>query len=155
MTRIKLVGKATHWEDAFPKLENEEVWTVAAHEVACKYADRIFEFHAVTNPWTKDEKKVFVLHKLEGFSSVTQIPLSDLILRYGRKFGGSLSYMLALAIDEKPLCIDVFGVDMKVGTEYGPQRDTFFYFVGLAEGKGITVNIPEKSGVYLNTLYGV
>jgi hypothetical protein len=53
--------------------------------------------------------------------------------------------MTALAIFEGFDVIDIYGVDMAVGTEYVDQRPSCEYFIGLARGAGIKVYIPPAS----------
>ena len=75
-------------------------------------------------------------------------------------FTNSISYMLAIAIMELAPAsnnyqalpgaeIGVFGVDMMMaggpGSEYGYQRPSCEYFIGIALGRGIKIHIPERS----------
>ena len=53
--------------------------------------------------------------------------------------------MLALAIQEGFEKIGIYGVDMAQDSEYGHQRPSCEYFVGIARGRGIQVEVAEKS----------
>jgi len=56
-----------------------------------------------------------------------------------------VAYMMALAISENYDEINIFGVDMVADDEFGYQKPNMEYLIGLAEGRGIIVNIQEKS----------
>lgn len=72
-------------------------------------------------------------------------PKADMVFKYGSYFTNSISWMLAIAIDEGYKEVHIYGVDMAQGSEYHDQRPSCEYFIGLARGKGITVVIPEQS----------
>jgi len=57
----------------------------------------------------------------------------------------SISMMMALAIYEGFKTIEVYGVDMAVGTEYNEQRPSCEYYLGIAKGRGIEVKLPASS----------
>jgi hypothetical protein len=50
--------------------------------------------------------------------------------------------MIALAVYEGFKTIDIYGVDMAVGSEYGEQRPSCEYYIGIAKGKGIDIKLP-------------
>ena len=66
-----------------------------------------------------------------------------------RYFTNTISYMIALAIMEGAEEIGIYGVDMMMGggegSEYGWQRPSCEFFLGVAKGMGITVYIPDES----------
>lgn len=73
--------------------------------------------------------------------------------KHGRRqayFTNTVSWMLAMALDEGATHISVFGVDMAqqekgVKSEYAFQRPSCEYFIGVAHGMGVEVYIPENS----------
>lgn len=82
-------------------------------------------------------------------------PLDAMIAKYGGYFTNSISYMLALAIDEGFKEIHVYGVDMAQGTEYAAQRPSCEYFLGMAQAMGVRVRIPPASDLLkASYLYG-
>ena len=82
-------------------------------------------------------------------------PLKEITDRYGRYFTNSVSYMIALAIDQGATEIGCFGVDMATGSEYGPQRPSCEFFLGIAAGRGIKLTIPDKADLLKSRfLYG-
>lgn len=73
-------------------------------------------------------------------------PLKEILEMFPRRyFTNSVSYMIALGIMEKFDVIDIYGVDMAVDTEYFWQRASCEYFIGLAEGMGIKVYLPDTA----------
>jgi hypothetical protein len=57
-------------------------------------------------------------------------------------FTNTISYMIALAIYEEFEVIEIYGVDMAVGTEYNEQRPSCEYYIGIAKGRGIDIKLP-------------
>lgn len=68
-----------------------------------------------------------------------------------RYFTNSISYMLAFALYEGIVTgrqwdeIHIYGVDMAVGDEYIAQRPSCEYWIGIAEGMGVKMYIPDAS----------
>ena len=62
----------------------------------------------------------------------------------------------ALMADYRGQCaINIYGVDMATGTEYAAQRPSCEYWIGIARGRGITVEIPLSSDLLkVNQMYG-
>ena len=60
-------------------------------------------------------------------------------------FGSSLSWMMALAIMQRPDEIGLWGVDMSAGEEYGPQRDGLLSLIHVAKSVGIKITVPPES----------
>lgn len=70
----------------------------------------------------------------------------------------SIAYMLALAIHEAEPgdAISIYGVDMALSDEYAYQRPACEYLIGLARGRGVSVEIPERSTLCrANFVYGL
>lgn len=74
-----------------------------------------------------------------------QYPIIKVTNLFGRYFTNTVSYMLALAIMERPVEISIFGVDMAVGTEWHHQRPSCELIIGMAMGLGIKVWIPDEA----------
>lgn len=82
-------------------------------------------------------------------------PIEDMVRRFGSYFTNSVSYMIALAIVDGATDIGCFGVDMATGSEYGPQRPSCEFFLGIAAGLGIALTIPPEADLLkTNFLYG-
>lgn len=82
-------------------------------------------------------------------------PLNDITKKFGRYFTNSVSYMIALAIHQGATEIGCWGVDMATASEYGPQRPSCEFFLGLAAGLGIKITIPDTADLLKTQfLYG-
>lgn len=82
-------------------------------------------------------------------------PLEEITTRFGRYLTNSVSYMIAMAMLQGATDIGCFGVDMAAGTEYGPQRPSCEWFLGIAAGMGVRLTIPEQSDLLKTRfLYG-
>ena len=66
----------------------------------------------------------------------------------------SISYMLALAIHEGYDEIRLYGIDLNTQGEYAWQKAGCEYLLGLAQGRGITVWLPDNCPLLEGTLYG-
>ena len=123
--------------------------------------DKVFQLHAnreVWEPWLKEiETKAVLINPYYGLIKAQILPAQKLVDKYGFRFGSSIAWMLAYAVELGEYSeIDIRGVHMAHVTEYGIQRDTFFFFCGVAEARGIRVNIPTDSGVFIGDhKYGV
>ncbi len=82
-------------------------------------------------------------------------PIEDVLHRFGRYFTNSVSYIIALAIMSGATEIGCFGIDMAASSEYGPQRPSCEWMLGIAAGLGIRLNIPDQADLLKTTfLYG-
>lgn len=103
----------------------------------------------------KMECPVYMLDKHPEVPNSVKYPIDDAIEKFGNYFTNSISYMLALAIMEGFEEIGVWGVDMATDGEYGHQRPSCEYFLGIAVGKGIKVFIhPAADLLKTRYLYG-
>jgi hypothetical protein len=55
----------------------------------------------------------------------------------------TVAYQIAQAIHEEADEIGLYGVHLGAGTEYGYQRPSVMYLIGLAQGRGIKVTVPK------------
>ena len=62
--------------------------------------------------------------------------------------------MFALAIDQKPTHIGMWGVDMSATEEYGYQRAGCHYFIQKAREAGIEIVVPLESDLLAAPMYG-
>ncbi len=138
---------------AYPVARNPKVW---------------FELHRYEpgQEWFSPEYCKF-LHDFEGTVYVAEevpqipngkvLPVDYLINKYSPYFfTSSLAWMMAMAIEESPETIGLWGVDMSAGEEYGHQRQGCQYFALLARAMGIEVGVPPESDLLRPApLYGV
>ena len=82
-------------------------------------------------------------------------PRKEVTEAFGYYFTNSISWMLALAIYEGFPEIHMYGIEMALSGEYGYQRPSVEYFVGIARGMGLKVYLPERCDLLKTTvLYG-
>ena len=105
---------------------------------------------------------LYMLEQLPQFPSSVAYPKRDVLnYTYGHlidpdgvsrpakfnpnDFGSTLSWMMALAIMQRPDEISLYGVDMAAGEEYGPQKDGCLAMIHVARSVGIKVTVPPQS----------
>jgi len=110
------------------------------------------EFQGQTVPGLADLNIPVYMQKLwpEVPNSIVY-PVEQMVAQFGDYFTNSISFQLALAISEGFEEIHVYGVDMAVSSkmflhdEYAQQRPSCEYFLGIAQGRGIKIFIPDTS----------
>lgn len=167
--KVYIVGFAPSWEQTPFDDTDAEIWGLnALHKIAGdRRWTRWFQLHDLNvhnvgdeehNTWLADLQIPLVMfeeHIPEGLSAVP-FPKDAVIAEFGDYFNNSISWMIALAILEGFEEIHVYGVDMAQDTEYGHQRPSCEYFLGLARGMGREVYVPVESDLLkVPYLYGV
>lgn len=95
---------------------------------------------------------IYMQHPCSAVTNAVLYPIDEIVKRFGNYFTNTISYMIALALISDFEEIHILGVDMAVDSEYGWQRPSCEYFIGLAKGMGKTVYIPETCDL-LKTRY--
>jgi hypothetical protein len=84
-----------------------------------------------------------------------EYPIDDVISELGDYFTNSISYMVALAIFLRYEEIYIHGVNMIHDSEYGHQKPSCEYYLGIARGRGLKVILPPESDLLkATTRYG-
>lgn len=105
---------------------------------------------------TNTEKPVVVWDPRPEWPASVPFPKRQVIETFGRYFTNSISWMIAHAIMENAEEIHIYGVDMAQTSEYGSQRPSCEYFLGLAVGLGIKVYVPPTSDLLkVTAMYGL
>ena len=156
--------------------EDCDVWTfneTLGKNEWCKRADGVFQMHlpmiwrSKTNrndpkhyDWLQNtDVSVFMLDKYEDVPASVKYPIDEIIEKVldGDKtaayFTSSVGYALALAVYKGYKRIEIYGVEMVAKTEYEHQRPGVLYWIGLARGAGITVDMKTVS-MFNEPLYG-
>lgn len=115
-----------------------------------------------------DGLPVFMHHPQDDFPSAMLYPADDMMKRFAPYFTNSVSWMTALAIavlearaehhgwDLTECEIGVWGIDMADSTEYGSQRPSCEYFLGVANGLGMGVYVAPASDLLKTAMqYGL
>lgn len=158
MRKIAIVGMA-EFDDAIP--DDHEVWVIAKHIGHFPRHDAAFECHEdldkidagsahedfVNDPWVP-----FYVpeHLADLYPKALLIPVEVMAKLYKRSFGSTISYMLAQAIYEGVDEIALYGVGMELEDTYGYQRPSAYYWIGVANGRGI-----KTSGFIEEQTYGL
>ena len=180
-TKIAIVGFADSRDEA-PFLDPSwEIWGVNDVYAHVPRVDRSFELHDTgilvnegrRNPayeqWLKDGKTpVYSFNPKPEYPSMIAFPADQVMPVFGDYFTNSIAWMTALALlvlcerqDDKIQArpgveLGLWGVDMAHETEYGSQRPSCEYYIGLARALGVQVYIPPTSDLLkAGSLYGV
>ncbi len=95
---------------------------------------------------------VYMVARLAQFITSVTLPIEKLIAICGRDyFSSSIAYMIALAIAERFTHIHLYGIDLIVGDEWDYQKPNAEFWIGVANGMGITVGIPSESALCRQT----
>ncbi len=174
-TKIGIVGFADSRDEAPFGDPSWELWGVNDVYFHVPRIDRSFELHegdlsGRRNPnyqqWLKEGKTpVYVWNPNEEFPSTIAFPKDIVMARFGNYFTNSISWMTAMALlvlceeDGKPrpgVELGFWGVDMAHETEYGAQRPSCEYYIGMARAMGIKTYIPATSDLLkAGSLYGI
>jgi hypothetical protein len=136
-----------------------ELWAHASCRHLCKRdPDVLFDLHP-PELWRDPTKKNWDPKYLKWLGTNTvpilmqdvyadvpaslKYPFATIITEFPRGYmANHLAYMIALALVEGVTHIGVFGCDYATGSEYGPQRGSAEYWLGVAEGRGVHVCLP-------------
>jgi len=106
---------------------------------------------------------VYTLGEYREIKNNIRYPMEEMIKEYGiAHFLTSISYMLALAISQKPKNLFLLGIDMEFGVKIEYLRDEkgcIEYWLGVAVGRGININLAQESTLMRrkkrNNFYGL
>jgi hypothetical protein len=160
--KLVILGRGPNWERAAAE-KPDQFWVIStAYNLARAVGitpDRVFQLHdkSLFEPWLSEvEDRLFLIEKDVDFPRAAVVPVESLVAKYGPRFASTFVWMMAMALEEGFDEIIIHGVHLAHETEYGMQRDTYFYFQGRAEARGVRVTVPADSGIFIgNHLYGV
>lgn len=114
-----------------------------------------------------DGLPVWVWEPQAEWPTSQRFPVEQMLASFPRYFTNSVSWMTAHAIvvlterataQGRPLTdctLGVWGIDMATGGEYAAQRPSCEFFLGVAMGLGIRVELPDSSDLLkAGVLYG-
>lgn len=172
-TKVAILGTVPHKLMAPFNDLSFDIWAIAH---AClgdplPRVDRIFEIHKEDEwrKWLSDgawqrhpNVPVYMQKVFPDVPNSLPFPYDDLVAKFKIfddraevNFTNSISEMIAMAIDEGYKEIHVYGVNMSHHTEYGTQKPSCEYYLGLAKGMGIKIYVPPVSDLMkTNFIYG-
>lgn len=162
--KIALIGSAPSSRNLAPFNDPEwEIWSCSPSNMDLPRSDVFFELHAfdtmARDPelfgflhWVRKQSKVYLQKADEQFPNAIAYPKDEMIAKYGPYFfTSSLAYMFALALEQKPTHIGMWGVDMTATEEYGYQRAGCQYFIQKARDLGVQIIVPVESDIVAPT----
>ncbi len=158
--KIAVLGSAVSSAGLAPFGELDwEIWACSPANKGLPRVDVWFELH---NPelkiregltewldWLKTKPIVYMQKVYPDFKGAREFPLQALIEKWGPFWWTSqLAFMLALAIEQKPHTIGIFGVDMAANSEYNQQRLACQYFIQhIVRDTDIELVVPPESDI--------
>lgn len=174
--KIAIVAKAPQSKHLAPFDDPTwEIWSLGDNYPDCPRWDAWFEIHDIdryrqNQPYwsfltTHHGKPIYTDPACTVIPDSTPLPKDEILARFSpfrgnRYFTNTVSWMIATALLHRPAAIGVWGVEMEVdhvtNQEYGQQRPSCEYWIGLAEGLGVEFWLPESCMLLKTTrLYGV
>jgi hypothetical protein len=135
---------------------NWEIWACSPQNYDFPRIDAWFELHSLNRklvPQNEPYHKALLAHPRVYVSAPDPRLPNGIVLNPQHlmdKFGAyfftsSLAWMMAMAIEQKPEKIGIWGVDMSATDEYGYQRAGMHYFMQKASEAGIEILIPPQA----------
>lgn len=131
-------------------------------EMREKHYDLLFELHddnyymqpAVLERLNESQCPIMMKKKVSSIKKSVELPFAELVEYFeGRKyFTSTIAFMIAMAIRKGYQEIHLYGVHMSASEEYGSQRQACEYWLGVAEGRGCKIFVPQESEI-LHTPY--
>ena len=91
---------------------------------------------------------VYVAEPTDKMPSAKAMPYDEILKALPRRYVASgIAWEFAMAIALEPKKIALYGIDMKSDEEYGYQRPNCEWMIGLAEGRGIEIVLPDTSAL--------
>lgn len=166
--KVIIIGKGVGWNLAPSDDEIDEfteTWGVN-DLVTQRNVKRGFEIHKQI--WMEDEPTRLTFEKINElkipvmmvnhypiFPTSVKYPLDEIIKEFGTDFfTNSIDYMIAYAIYLGVKEIDLYGVNMVLGTEYMFERPGVNFWCAMAMGRGIKVNIYGKDSTIMRCQSG-
>lgn len=96
--------------------------------------------------WLKNCKiPVYMQDKHEDIPTSVKYPIDEILDRFGTDyFHSTIDYEIAIALYEGYKEIHIYGVNMAINEEYGYQRPSACFWLGVAKGMGVKVVLPKS-----------
>ncbi len=153
------VHKAPYQDPEVERWGINQLWKVAVD----KPFDRWFELHSLYDFYHSNEghreflkafkgpvyvrEEDYALALKWGITTAQPFPHRVILENFRPYFTNTISWLLALAIMMHPEWLGMYGVDMAqdniLTAEYSEQRPSCEYYLGIAEGQGIELDIPN------------
>lgn len=118
--------------------------------------ERLFDLHR-KECWSKSNHKgnkylkwlatntvpIFMQERFPEVPASHRYPLERVLAEFRPYFTNHVAYMIALALTEGVTHLGFFGVNYSPDCEYGTQRGSAEYWMGLAEARGVHLVMPK------------
>ena len=169
--KIAICGTADSLPSA-PYADNS--WTIWGCAPCLTYPhfkrwDLLFEIHdedyvadkVITDRLKRADCRILMQRHFDEIPKSEPLPLKEMSDGYHKNYTNTIAMMIAYAVYEQKVFNDielmgVWGVNMGAEEEYSFQRPSCEYWLGIAEAKGIKVEIHGENSAVLkcNTIYG-
>jgi hypothetical protein len=154
LRKVALIGSAktvyhAPWHDP-----TWEIWAHATVHHYCQRVDRYFDLH----PWDWISEKpvpddlewlkklktpIYMQRVFAHVPSSVRFPRERVMAEYPRYFTSHAAWMIALALSEGVTHLGFYGIHYAIDEEHKKQRAGCEYWMGVAQGKGVQLVIPE------------
>lgn len=161
--KLVLVGRGPDWERAASEKDADALWCTSSTYLMLRSVgvvpDKVFQIHGkeIWEKWlpTVEDRTVLIAPD-DSLPWASVIPVDTLVAKYGRKFHSTFAWMLGMGLEQGFDEIALHGIHLGTETEYGLQRDSFFWFYGWANAHGVKITIqPDCWLAIRDFLYGV
>lgn len=160
--KIALLGSHSHSLAACPW--TDPTWELWGHS-SCRAwykreLDRYFDLHpeacwqranrkgSTYIPWLKQNTvPIYMQERRAEFPASVRYPKERILLEFGgvrRYFKNHAAWMIALALSEGVTTLALFGINYGHVSEYEMQRGSAEYWLGVLEGRGVRVILPDE-----------
>lgn len=163
--KLAIVGTASTWKEAPYDSDDYDIWGLnglhgffGTPDSPAKASDfdlwfNIHDIEGVRKQETHmaflNSGKVPVVMK-EHYSEVPKsikYPWQQILNRYRHYHESTFSWLVCLAMEMGYKQIDWYGTHLSSEDEYRNQRPNLEYYIGLAEGRGIKIDIPSDADI--------
>lgn len=166
--KVAIVGFSTNHRHLAPVDDpSYEIWGLNNAYVHLKRADRWFELHSedlyawdLRRPgdhvgWLKAfTGPLYLVQARADLPNSISFPYHEVIDCVGPYLTSGPALMLAFAILEGFEHISIYGIDLMTHTEYADQKPGFEFLIGMAMGRGITIEMPRNCDLLKAPIYG-
>lgn len=157
--KIAILGSASSSVGLAPVYDPTwEIWACSPGNKGIARCDVWFELHNVEVKlreglaewldYLKKQPVVYMQAAFPDYPGSKEYPLQAMLEKWGPFWWTSqIAFMLALAIEEQPHAIGIYGVDMAANSEYNQQRLACQYFIQHIVRSPINLVVPPESDI--------
>jgi hypothetical protein len=158
MKSVTIVGKGRGYEDA-PLDNGSVIWAITQMNLRIP-CHLVIDMNDYTLWGKREELEAQGSKKMAELNEVPYIdrdnyPLHEITKRFEVDyFTSTVAYAIALAVHQGFDEINLYGVPLEHHTEYAHQRPCVEFWIGVAKGRGILVNIYGEHSTLLKDING-